>query len=591
MNATKNPWTSWGVSLAAKRHFGGGVCCRLFLVLLLGPVAWVAGDDGAFPPLGPAFDALGSGADRSDPFGSGSGASRDMRPDTSEGEDGWRRIPLMRPMEPDRATDPDGDSPRATPRTRPVPEPSLSERLTYRYRDPAVARFLRDLGGERGVQLFMEVSHLLDTRHLRPVSYQKRVERGVAQLAEALSNPAFLRAANLSASSARASGFRQKLTSLSAGWRVASRDDAVRVLRGTMDLAYRELGLHPSAVALEWVYASTECHDRYSLFRPSRRAGAPAAGFGDPVVGVGVEIKTHERGALIVRTIEGGPAAAAGLQAGDLVLAVDGRSLLGLSLEEVVDLVTGSVGARVQLRLDRSGRIRDVSLTRRQLVIPSVRDVRLLADETGVGYLRLDQFTNDSAAEIDRALWSLHRQGMRALVIDLRGNPGGLLSSAIAISNKFLPCGTIVSTRGRLAEDNMLERARFAQTWKIPLVVLVDSGSASASEIFAAAIQENQRGVVVGQPSYGKGTVQTEFPLRSVSASLRITTAKFYSPDGRPMAGAGVTPDIVVPVTEAGHGSESELRAAARAAVGQAVRNLAQHGRECPNVHQLVGQR
>jgi len=582
MNATTNPWQSIGMCVVAKRHFAA-VCCLLFWALLLGPVGWSAADDGAFPPLGPAFDVLESDPSSGEPLGAGHGELGEGRPDAPAREDGWRRVPLLRPLGPDRGR------PEEPQRTRPVP--SLDERLTHRYRDPAVGRFLRGLDVDRGLQLFVEVSHLLDARHIRPVSYQKRVECGVAQLAAALSNPAFLRAANLSASSTQVAAARRKLTSLSAPWRVTSRDDAVRVLRQTMDLAYREVGLHPAAVSLEWVYASAECHDRYSLFRPARRAAAPAAGFGDPVVGVGVEIKTHERGALIVRAIDGGPAAAAGLQAGDLVLAVDGRSLLGLSLEEVVDLVTGSVGSRVQLKLDRSGRMREVSLTRRELVIPSVRDVRLLEDESGVGYLRLEQFTNGSAEEIDRALWSLHRQGMRALVIDLRGNPGGLLSSAIQISDKFLPCGTIVSTRGRLAEDTMRQRARFAQTWKIPLVVLVDSDSASASEIFAAAIQDNQRGLVVGQRSYGKGTVQTEFPLRSAAASLRITTAKFYSPAGRPMAGAGVTPDIVVPLSAGGHAAESALRAAARAAVGQAVRNLARHGGTCPNEHQLVGQR
>jgi carboxyl-terminal processing protease len=441
------------------------------------------------------------------------------------------------------------------------------------------------------VGLFVEVSHLLDSRHLRPASYQDRVHRAFEHLEAAVANPTFGKAVGLASHAGTGLEFRKKLRALSDETRIVSRDDAVSIMRSAMDMAYRELGLHPSAVAVEFVYASTETHDRYSLFRPNRRATGPAAAMGSPVVGVGVEIKTHERGALIVRPIAGGPAAAAGLQAGDLVVAVDGRSLLGLSLEEIGDLITGGAGSRVRLQLDRSGRLRDVILVRRQLVIPTVRDVRLLEGESGIGYLRLDQFSSDSAAEMDRALWSLHRQGMRALVMDLRGNPGGLLSSAIEISDKFLPCGTIVSTRGRLAEDSMLQRAQFSRTWKVPLVVLVDSGSASASEIFAAAIQENRRGLVVGEKSYGKGTVQTEFPLRSVSASLRITTAKFYSPEGRPMAGAGVTPDIAVAAEGMAPGAGQALKVAARAAVGQAVRELARHGGACSNAHPLVGQR
>jgi hypothetical protein len=150
---------------------------------------------------------------------------------------------------------------------------------------------------------------------------------------------------------------------------------------------------------------------------------------------------------------------------------------------------------------------------------------------------------------MDEALMNLHRSGMQSLVLDLRGNPGGLLTTAIELSNKFLPSGTIVSTRGRTTQDNMQEKASNTQTWKVPLVVLIDENSASASEIFAAAIQENGRGVIVGRQSYGKGTVQTHFPLRSVGGNLKLTTAKFYSPKGREMANAGVTPDVQVTAT------------------------------------------
>jgi C-terminal processing protease CtpA/Prc len=141
-------------------------------------------------------------------------------------------------------------------------------------------------------------------------------------------------------------------------------------------------------------------------------------------------------------------------------------------------------------------------------------------------------------------LWGLYRDGMKSLVIDVRGNPGGLLTTAIQMSNKFVPSGTLVSTRGRDLADNTVEYASRQRAWKLPLVVLVDGNSASASEIFAAAVQENGRGLIVGERTYGKGTVQTHFPLQTVSANLRLTTAQFFSPSGRVMAGAGVEPDI-----------------------------------------------
>jgi carboxyl-terminal processing protease len=138
---------------------------------------------------------------------------------------------------------------------------------------------------------------------------------------------------------------------------------------------------------------------------------------------------------------------------------------------------------------------------------------------------------------------------MKSLILDLRGNPGGLLTAAISISDRFLPEGTIVSTKGRTPSDNSREQATYSQTWKVPLVVLIDRNSASASEILAAAIQENGRGIIVGERSYGKGTVQTLFPLQTAPAGLRLTTAKFYSPEGREMAGVGVIPDLEADTT------------------------------------------
>ena len=176
--------------------------------------------------------------------------------------------------------------------------------------------------------------------------------------------------------------------------------------------------------------------------------------------------------------------------------------------------------------------------------------MKMVDTQQKIGLIRLEKFGEGSVQELDQALWNLHRQGMKSLVFDLRGNPGGLLTEAISVSNRFVPSGQIVSTRGRNQSDNSVESATREQTWKIPLVVLVDGDSASASEIFAAAIQENQRGLIVGRKTYGKGTVQTHFPLQSVSGTFWLTTAKFYSPTGREMAGAGVNPDVPVEMSE-----------------------------------------
>ncbi|HEX6986788.1 MAG TPA: S41 family peptidase, partial [Planctomycetaceae bacterium] len=285
-------------------------------------------------------------------------------------------------------------------------------------------------------------------------------------------------------------------------------------------------------------------------------------------------------GVVVVKALRGSPAERAGLQRGDVVTSVNGQSLGGRTMDFAVDQIAGPMGSPVLVSIVRDGRPMPLSMRRERVRVYSVSEVTMIDPERKIGYVKLDKFAEATSKEMDDALWSLYRQGMQSLVLDLRGNPGGLLTTAVELSDKFLPGGTIVSTRGRTAEDNTLEQATRPKTWKTPLVVIVDENSASASEIFAAAIQENGRGLVVGRKSYGKGSVQTHFPLRTVSGNLKITTAKFFSPKGRVMAGAGVTPDIAVPKladdqTVVPLAADADVREALRAAAGQEVRELA----------------
>jgi carboxyl-terminal processing protease len=271
---------------------------------------------------------------------------------------------------------------------------------------------------------------------------------------------------------------------------------------------------------------------------------SPSAELEDHVVGIGVEIKADERGMLIANALPGGPAAEAGLRGGDIIESINGQRVTGGTLDAAVDQITGPAGSQLTLSVRRDDRVAEVKLVRRRVEVHSVSQVKML--DNGVGYIKLEKFAQNSSEECDKALWDLYRQGMKSVVVDVRGNPGGLLTTAIQMSNKFVPSGTIVSTRGRDATDNTVEYAHRDRTWKLPLVVLVDENSASASEIFAAAVQENGRGVIVGRKTYGKGTVQTHFPLQTIPGVLRLTTAQFFSPTGRTMAGAGVEPDVHV---------------------------------------------
>jgi len=323
-------------------------------------------------------------------------------------------------------------------------------------------------------------------------------------------------------------------------------NSAVGLMQYAAELSNQRLGLRREAVALEFINESIDSLDKYSAFVPAKTGTRPGAALEEQVVGIGVELKKHEAGALINDVIPNSPASEGQVQRGDIIVGINNQSTYGMSLDQVAGLIGGPSGSTVTLRLNRNGNETGVSLRRRSVYVSSVSGAQML--DGSVGYVKLKQFSESSKEDLEKAMLGLYRQGMKSLVLDVRGNPGGLLDESVDISDLFLPSGRIVATRGRNASDNTDERATWDRTWSTPLVVLVDGDSASASEIFAAAVQENGRGVIVGRKSYGKGTVQTHFPLQTVSGELKLTTAKFYSPNMREMAGAGVTPDFAVNV-------------------------------------------
>jgi len=262
-------------------------------------------------------------------------------------------------------------------------------------------------------------------------------------------------------------------------------------------------------------------------------------------VGLGVELKADDGALLIVHVIPGSPAEKAGILPDDRIIAVDGQATKPLSTDEAASLLTGPEGSLVQVTVVTSGEAARVLPIRRASVdVPSLEGVKILDADSGVAYIRIPAFQKTTARDLEAALWELHRQGMRSLVIDLRGNPGGLLTASVEAADEFVASGSIVSTRGRSEQENFDYRAHRPGTWRVPLAVLVDGDSASASEIFAGAIKDSGRGVIVGSRSFGKGSVQGIFPLAGAGAGARITTAKFFSPNGHPISRVGITPDI-----------------------------------------------
>ena len=466
---------------------------------------------------------------------------------------------------------------------------AINDLLTYRYQNPVTVRAIRAMSTTQAVQLFAEVSEKIDERSLEPTSYDLRVRRALRNLTIALDNQAFMNGLGVSADSFSTDGFRNTLSRMAGNGQVQNYRDARTVLNTVMQSAQSVRGLTPSVVAFEFANASIDTLDKFSGLEPAdpgSRNGAEmtnmkSAALEENIVGIGVEVREHAEGLIVVKPLRGGPAAEAGLESGDIILSINGTKIGGMKMASSVDLMKGTSGSQMRMRIYRDGKgERDFALTRRSVRVWTVNDTKLLSG-TDVGYFSLSRFSQNSTAEVDQALNELYKKGMKSLVLDLRGNPGGLLTTCVEISDRFLACGTIVTTKGRLSADNMVERATYNKTWSVPLVVLVDGDSASASEIFAAAIQENGRGVVVGTQSYGKGSVQTHFPLSAIGGDLRLTTALFYSPNGRKMSGEGVTPDVEINDRDGVVNGDEVLVEAVRVARSQTLKDMAKTSGTC----------
>lgn len=264
--------------------------------------------------------------------------------------------------------------------------------------------------------------------------------------------------------------------------------------------------------------------------------------------GLGIEITLRDDILTVVSPIDGTPAYRAGLQAGDRIIKIDGLATKDMQLSDAVKKMRGKPGTKVTISVVREGwtEPKDFEIQREQIRVHSVR-VHDLGG--GIGYIKLRQFQEQTAHDLDQVLEKFAKDGTKALVLDLRNNPGGLLTSAVEVTEKFVEDGKlVVYTEGRVRNQNMRFSAHAKKAYNtIPMVVLVNQGSASASEIVAGALQDYGRAMVVGVQTFGKGSVQTIIPL-SDGSGLRLTTAKYFTPKGRSIHGKGITPDIVVEI-------------------------------------------
>src|SRR6202030_3722875 len=298
--------------------------------------------------------------------------------------------------------------------------------------------------------------------------------------------------------------------------------------------------------AINGVLAGLDPHSSYMDTKSFRDMQVQTRGeFG----GLGIEVTMEEGLIKVVAPIDETPAAKAGIMANDIITHLDDEPVQGLTLDQVVERMRGPVNTEIKLKIMRKGQDKPVEVAIIRDII-RVRSVRSRLEDDDVGLIRVTQFNEQAADGLKQAIIDLTTQSgdnLKGFVIDLRNNPGGLLDQAISVSNAFLEKGEIVSIRGRSVEDTARFNAHAGDLTKgKPLIVLINGGSASASEIVAGALQDHRRGTVVGTRSFGKGSVQTIIPLGSDNGALRLTTARYFTPSGRSIQAKGISPDIEV---------------------------------------------
>ena len=289
--------------------------------------------------------------------------------------------------------------------------------------------------------------------------------------------------------------------------------------------------------------------DPYSKYLDEQELEALFSSTNGRYTGLGIEVKLQDQKIVIINTIKNSPAALAGIQKDDVVLAINQQTVIDKDINQVAQMIKSSDTAAVTLTIARANAAQtlDFEITRSEINLESVTSS---LSGFGIGYLAINSFSNHTLHDVARhitILQSNYGAALTGLVIDLRDNPGGTLQSAVAVSDLFLQSGTIVTTKGRFYDANQHYRAKKGDILNgAPIVVLINENSASAAEILAAALKDNHRATLIGSQSFGKGSVQSLIPLGNGNTALKLTTAKYFTPSGQSIDGVGVTPDVAI---------------------------------------------
>ncbi|MDD3586441.1 MAG: S41 family peptidase [Thermoguttaceae bacterium] len=427
--------------------------------------------------------------------------------------------------------------------------------ISNRYHDESFDVLLKSLSRDTALALHDEVFNNILRYHVDTPHFNELFQLGLDSLALAVTDEDFLAYYAVSPENAtNLVNYCALLKNESQKWNIDTYKIFRECIAGIADLIEKGVNIPAAATIVEFTCGITVSLDPYSTFLTRGQMNDIYSMIDGHFVGLGVELRSDEDSLLISRVIPNSPADRSGLKRGERIVNIDGVPTGSRDqADQSGNLLQGPEGTSVLLKIRSvNGSVsRDVRVVRQRVDVPSVENVHIMNPDSQtnrVGYARVSCFQKTTVTELLAALRYLDSLKMNCFIIDLRQNPGGLLQEAIEATNLFVEKGTIVRTRGRQVEKPYY--ARPEGTWAVPLVILIDGNSASASEIFAGAIRDNHRGLIVGTRSFGKGTVQAIIQLNGTSngapiAGLRLTTEKFYSPNGSPYSGIGVEPDVL----------------------------------------------
>ena len=418
--------------------------------------------------------------------------------------------------------------------------------VTRRYADRSFIESVERSTPAQSLEVYQDVVSKLETYYVDSIDYYKLALYGTAFLEVALTERDFIQKHLPNTPAASIENFRRNVHRLVFGKKVGNANDLKNLALLVASEAQEQIGLIPTATLFEFISGSVGLLDPYSSILTPGEYREIMSQIEGNLIGLGVELWAEGNELRIVDVFKGSPAAQAGLLPGHYILEVDGQTIVSIGAKRAADMLRGPENSSVKLVISSGGdQSVAIDVVRRRVEIPSVSSAEMRNGQ--IGYIRITNFQKTTVNEVSRALFDLSSQGMKSLVIDLRRNPGGLLESAVELADYFIVRGGIVSTRGRNTSENRNYTAHAAGTWDMPLVVLIDAESASASEIFAGAIRDHDRGYIVGQISYGKGSVQGVFPSERGIGGLRLTVSRFYSPSGTAISQRGITPHVMVP--------------------------------------------